>query len=64
MDMTNYTLMAFAPEAAQPFTQTIAAARDADALEAVRGLLRGSQPVRQVELWRDDRRIATVERVV
>lgn len=61
--MTNYTMMAFAPEAAQPVAHTIAAMRDADALEAVRGLLR-SQPVRQVELWRGDRRIATVERVV
>ncbi|MDB5465437.1 MAG: hypothetical protein JWQ46_199 [Phenylobacterium sp.] len=64
MVMTNYTLMAYAPEAAQPFQQTIAAARDSDALEAVRRFLRGPQGVRQVELWRDDRRIATVERVV
>jgi hypothetical protein len=62
--MTHYTLLAFAAEAAQPVTHTIAAARDAEALEAVRSLLRGPQAVRQVELWRGERRIATVERVV
>jgi hypothetical protein len=62
--MMHYTLMAFAAEASEPASETILADHDAAALDKVRGLLRAARQVRQVEVWRGDRRIATVERVV
>ena len=59
----QYVLKAFAPETPEPTVQTVALAHDAEALDLGRGLLRRNA-VRQVEVWRDERRIATVERVV
>ncbi|MDB5447226.1 MAG: hypothetical protein JWQ97_2543 [Phenylobacterium sp.] len=60
----QYVLKAFASDAPEPTLQTVALAHDAEALDLGRGLLRRRAGVRQVEVWRDERRIATVERVV
>jgi hypothetical protein len=60
----QYVLKAFDPEAAEPTLQTVAVAYDAEALDLGRRLLRRRAAVRQIEVWRDERRIATVERVV
>ena len=60
----QYVLKAFDTEAPQPTLKTVACAGDAQALDHGRGLLRRRTGVRQIEVWRDERRIATVERVV
>jgi hypothetical protein len=60
----QYTLKAFEIEAPEPVLKTRAFTHDAQALDHGRGLLRRLAGVRQVEVWRDERRIATVERVV
>jgi len=60
----QYTLKAYAPEAPEPVLQTVALAHHAEALDLGRGLLRDTRAGAQVEVWLDERRIATVVRVV
>jgi hypothetical protein len=60
----QYVLKAFDAEAPEPTLKTQAFAGDAQALDHGRGLLRRRRGVRQIEVWRDERRIGTVERVV
>ena len=62
--MTHYTIKAFAHERMDPVEEIMALAHDDAAVDAGRGLLRRRKTVHQVEVWRDARRIATVERVV
>ncbi|MET0273323.1 MAG: hypothetical protein ABW360_10055 [Phenylobacterium sp.] len=59
--MLRYTLKGFAPETADPVMETVVVSRDSDALDAGRGLLL-EKLIQSVEVWRDERRIATVER--
>lgn len=62
--MLHYTIKAFGREAPEPLLETVAVAHDHAALEAGRGLLHERAALQQVEVWRDERRIGTVERVV
>jgi hypothetical protein len=59
--MLHYTLKGFAPEAADPMTETVVVSRESEALDAGRGFLL-EKLIQSVEVWRGERRIATVER--
>jgi hypothetical protein len=59
--MLHYTLKGFAPEAADPVTETVVVSRESEALDAGRGFLL-EKLIQSVEVWRGERRIATVER--
>lgn len=61
--MMHYTLKGFAPEAAEPVTETVVVSRESEALDAGRGFL-FEKLIQSVEVWRGDRRVATVERFV
>jgi len=60
----RYIVRAYASDQVDPAEETILAEKEALALDQMRGLLQDRKSVRQAELWKDDRRIATIERVI